>query len=278
MSNDVVARELVGDVWPIAQPGEDPVLYGHVELSPRGAFEARSLQTFKLVYTVGRYGIDDTGSIRVVFRFMGDWGELQTHDPSGYNYVTAHTNNTSRLSLSYANTAHQRPWFRALTIRLHGGYLKEGDTITIIFGDTSQGSPGMKLQTFCEAGFEFKVLADVCAVGHYVPLSETPHISIVPGQAHAWKAVLPTLRRPGEKFRLGIKAEDLWGNPTPLAQGRFRLQCNLSVNGLPESIDYPLGEKSITLEDLSTEQAGTLRIQMLDDQYSSVALLRQVLY
>ena len=74
--NDVVANELVGDSWPVNHPGADPVLYGHVSLEPKGAFEARSLQTFKLVYTVGRYGIDDTGSIRVVFRFMGDWGCL----------------------------------------------------------------------------------------------------------------------------------------------------------------------------------------------------------
>ena len=71
-------------------------------------------------------------------------------------------------------------------------------------------APGMKLQTFCEPGFEFKVLADVCAVGHYFPLPETPHISIVPGEVHEWKAVLPSLRRIGEPFRLGLKAEDLW--------------------------------------------------------------------
>ena len=94
-------------------------------------------------------------------------------------------------------------------MKLHGGYLSEGDTITIIFGDRSGGSPGMKLQTFCEPGFEFNVLADVCAVGHYFPLPETPHISIVPGEVHEWKAVLPSLRRIGEPFRLGLKAEDL---------------------------------------------------------------------
>ena len=68
----------MGDSWPVNHPGADPVLYGHVSLEPKGAFEARSLQTFKLVYTVGRYCIDDTGSIRVVFRFMGDWGALQS--------------------------------------------------------------------------------------------------------------------------------------------------------------------------------------------------------
>ena len=264
MSEDVVARELVGDVWPTTHPGEDPVLYGHVSLEPRGAFEARSLQTFKLVYTVGRYGIDDTGGIRVVFRFMGDWGDLQTTDPSGYNYVTAHVSNTSRISLSYSGTGHQRPWFRSLTAKLHGGYLSEGDTITIVFGDTSKGSPGMQMQTFCESGFEFKVLADVCAVGHYVPLPETPHIAIIPGSPRVWRAVLPSLRRVADPFHLGLKAEDLWGNPSHLASGHFQLQSTLPVEGLPQSIDYPLGEKSITFENLRVHEEGVLRVQVMN--------------
>ena len=126
MNDKVVATRLMGDAWPSAQPAEDPVLFGHVDLQPRGAFEARSLQTFKLVYTVGRYGIDDTGGIRVVFRFMGDQGDLQTANPSAYNYVTATSSAAgSRISLSYGKTAGQRPWFRALTAHLHGGYLRE---------------------------------------------------------------------------------------------------------------------------------------------------------
>src|SRR3546814_13339518 len=83
--------------------------------------------------------------------------------------------------------------------------LKEGDSITIVFGDTSKGSPGMKLQTFCESGFEFKVGADVCAVGHYVPLPETPAIAIMPGPPAVWRAVLPRLRRPREAFHFGLK-------------------------------------------------------------------------
>ena len=72
--NDVVAKELVGDSWPVNHPGADPVLYGHVSLEPKGAFEARSLQTFKLVYTVGRYGIDDT-AVSVWFSVSWETGE-----------------------------------------------------------------------------------------------------------------------------------------------------------------------------------------------------------
>jgi len=261
----VVAPDLVGDVWPTTEPGTDPVLYGHVSLEPRGAFEVRSVQTFKMVYTVGRYGIDDTGSIRVVFRFMGDWGDLQTADPSGYNYVSAYTNNSSRVSVSYSKTGHQRPWFRSLTCRLHGGYLKEGDTITIIFGDTSQGSPGMKMQTFCEAGFEFKVLADVCAVGHYVPLAESPHISIVPGKPHCWKAILPTLRRPGERFQLGIKAEDRWGNPTAVDSALLQLRPSVTIDGLPDTVRFDDQQRSLCLENLSVNEECCLRIDVLEN-------------
>src|SRR3546814_4209128 len=96
-----VASELVGAVWPAAHPGEDPLLYGHVELQPKGAFEARSVQTFRLVYTVGRYGIDDTGGIAVMFRFFGDQGDLQTSDPTGYHYVSAHTDTGARIRMNY---------------------------------------------------------------------------------------------------------------------------------------------------------------------------------
>ena len=275
MNEKVVDPALVGDVWPAANPGktsdEDPSLYGHVSLRPQGDFEARSTQTFTLTYTVGRYGIDDTGSIRVVFRFFGDWGDLQTNDPVAHNYVTAHCNTDSKLFVAYAKTGHQRPWFRSLTVRLHGGYLREGDTITIIFGDTTGGSPGMKMQSFCESGFEFKVLADVCATGHYVPLAETPSVSIVPGPPKVWKAILPTLRQPGEKFQFGLKAEDKWGNPTPLATGCLQLESDLQIEGLPAVVDFPVGESALTIEGLSVNQPASGYVRVLDQDGAVVA-------
>ncbi|MEX0730794.1 MAG: DUF3604 domain-containing protein [Aquisalimonadaceae bacterium] len=264
MCSETVDPALIGVVWPPTHPGEDPILYGHAELTPKGAFEARSIQTFKLVYTVGRYGIDDTGGIKVVFRFAGDQGDLQMDNPTGYNYVTAHCSTGARIQLEYGSTAHARPWFKALTATLHGGYLREGDQITIIFGDPSKGSPGMRLQTFCETDFEFKVVADVCAVKHYVPLVETPSIVIEPGPPALWRAALPSLRRPGERFQLGIKAEDRWGNPTHQAEGRFRLVPSLPVEGLPEVLDYPLGERAVTLENLKVQTPGELRIAIYE--------------
>jgi len=266
-----VHNDLVSALWPASQPAEDPVTYGHVTLEPQGEFEVRSVQTFTMTYHVGRYGIDDTGAIRVVWRYMGDWGGLQTTDPKDYGYVTATASNGSRLDVQFLNTGGQRPWLKALTIRLHGLYLREGETITIVMGDTSGGSPGVKMQTMVERGFEFKVLADVCATGHFVPLPESPHVSVVPGLPHAWKAVISTLKQPGEKFTLGLKAEDLWGNPSPWASGKLRLEPSIPVKGLPKSVTYPNGERSLVLEGLSCTKAGTLRIKILDEDGAQVA-------
>ncbi|MBT6430772.1 MAG: DUF3604 domain-containing protein, partial [Rhodospirillaceae bacterium] len=268
----LVDSDLVGEVWTMAQPGTDPVLYGHVEIEPKGKFPARSLQTFRMTYTVGRFGLDDTGAIRIMQRAMGDGGALQTNDPTGHNYVTATTSSGVPLGVEYSRYgAMPRPRWKVLTIRVAGGFLREGDEIEIIFGDTSKGSPGLKLQSMVEPNFEFKVAADVCAVGHYTPIPNTPNINIVPGEAALWRAVLPSLRRPGETFQFGLKAEDNWGNPTDQAQGNFTFRANMAVKGLPDGVEYSLGERAVSFEGLSVDEPGTLRITVHDETGAEVA-------
>mgnify|MGYP001196503787 CR=1 FL=1 len=51
---------------PVAFPVPSNEL-GSIELSPKGDFEAGSYQTFLLKYTAGKFGIDDSGSMRICF-------------------------------------------------------------------------------------------------------------------------------------------------------------------------------------------------------------------
>lgn len=76
-----VPSELVGDNGPSVRSGDDPAIYGSVTLSPVKPVEVRSFQTFKMVYTVGKLGIDDTGGIQIAFRRLGDMGRPQTSSP-----------------------------------------------------------------------------------------------------------------------------------------------------------------------------------------------------
>ena len=54
-----------------------PHRMGTATIDPTGSFEAGSFQSFALTYTAGYFGIDDTGSIKVVHRFASDMGKPQ---------------------------------------------------------------------------------------------------------------------------------------------------------------------------------------------------------
>ena len=259
-----VHRALVGESAPSVRPGDDPAIYGSAVLTPTEAVETRTFQTFRLTYTVGKLGLDDTGGIRVSFRSITDTGRLQVSDPTAPNYVRAKTSGPVRISLRAAQDG-PRPWGFCLTAQVDGGYLSPGETITLIFGDTSGGSPGMLMQTFAEHSYEFRVQTDVQATGNFLPLDQQFVVPVVAGPAFRWLAVLPTLRRPDEPFFLGLKAEDRYGNPTPQARGRVRFDCSLPVKGLPEETDYAPDDRSMRFEGLSVAQPGVLRIRVYVD-------------
>jgi hypothetical protein len=241
-----------------------PERMGAAVISPTGAFEAGSFQSFTLIYTAGYFGIDDTGSIKIVHRFASDMGRPQWSNPSAANYTTVEASNGAVLDVIYDPKLNIRPWDKTLLIRVTRGFLREGDTITVRFGDRRQGSPGMRVQTFAEPSFEFRVLADAIATCDYVELPVQPTIAIVAGPPVVWKAVLPTLRRCGEPFRLGFKGEDKWGNPSDQVEDSFALRANLPICGLPETISMRRGEHAKSIDGLSVSEAGDLLIEVLD--------------
>lgn len=248
-----------------------PELLGRAEITPPGAFEAGSVVPFTLTYTAGLHGIDDSGSLKIVFRFASDQSRPQFEDPARFCYTTVEASNNAVLDCRYDPKGNVRPWDRTLYIKVVRGFLREGDRITVRFGDTRAGSPGMRLQTFCEETFEFRVLVDPIATYGYQPLPVQPTIAIVPGPPASWHAVLPSLRRCGEPFRLAIKAEDKWGNPTDKADRKLRLRSSIPVAGLPEWLTFELGRFTATLEGLSVAEEGVLEIELLDEDDQPLA-------
>jgi len=211
-----------------------PEQMGTAAIEPSGAFEAGSYQSFVLTYTAGPFGIDDSGSIKIVWRHAADMGAPQFDDPTAANYVTAEASNGAVLDLRFDIKDNIRPWDQTLRIKVVRGFFEEGERIVVRFGDTRQGGPGIRIQTFCEDSFEFRVLADPIATYDFVELPEQPTIAIVPGPPVEWKAVLPTLRWPGDRFALKLKGEDVWGNPSDRCNATFRLRPSRPVQGLPE--------------------------------------------
>lgn len=237
---------------------------GTAALTPSGAFEAGSFASFTLTYTAGTYGIDDSGSLRVCFRFASDQSNPQFTDPKGVNYTIVEASNGAVLDVRFDPKGNVRPWDRTLAIKVVQGYLQKGDTITIRFGVTDHGSPGMRLQTFCEDTFEFRVLVDPIATYNFQTLPDQPVISIVPGPPERYMAVLPTLRRVGDTFALKIKGEDRWGNPSDKCDTRLTLRPSKSVRGLPETVELKPGRFAVETDGLSVDIPGDLTIDLLD--------------
>ena len=163
---------------------------GFATITPTAACEAGSFASLTLTYTAGYFGIDDTGCIKIVHRFASDMGKMQLSDPTGWNYVTAEASNGAVLELRYDQKGNIRPWDKTLSIRVQRGFLREGDQIVVRIGDTRQGSPGIRIQTFTEPTFEFKVLVDAFATYNFVPLPIQPTIPVVAGPPVLYKATL----------------------------------------------------------------------------------------
>ena len=242
-----------------------PDLMGHATLDPCGSVEAGSWQSFKLVYTAGRFGIDDTGSIKIGFRFATDFGPVQFNDPQLPGYTTAKASNGANLVLKWEFKRNIRPWSRSLYIGIVKEFLAPGDTITIRFGDRCAGSPGIRMQTYCEREFEFRVLADPIATYDYVALPNSPKIAIVPGPGLRWFAILPTAVHVGAPFRLALKIDDKWGNPSDRVDRVVRLASTRKVAGLPETVTLATGAFGAVIANLRVAEVGPVNIVVCDE-------------
>jgi len=243
---------------------------------------AGSHVTLRLTYVAGKYGIDDSGSVKIVQRFATDAGTPQFDDPGAPNYVTARTTSRARTLLRYDAKANTRPWGRTLYVKIVGGYLREGDELTVTYGDRSNGSPGWRAQTFCEDTLEFKVLVDRFATCAYEEVPESPTIRIVAGPAVRLVAVAPTMARVGERVLVRFRADDQWGNPVGKprarrfpgfpAQGTYTIAVRDARRGLecetnPIVVrkDVPLGRYWADLHGQSEETIGS---NTIDDYFA----------
>jgi hypothetical protein len=253
-----------------------PDLMGSAVLEPTGRFDAGSWQSFTLVYTAGEFGIDDTGSLKIAFRFATDLGAVQFDDPKAPGYTTLEASNGATLNCRWEFKRNIRPWSRSLYIGIAKHFLAEGDTITIRFGDQREGSPGIRLQTYCEKEYQFKVFVDPIATYDYVALPNTPRIEIGAGKPEEWLAIVPTLVKTGEPFRLSIKANDEWGNPSDRVSQTLKLEASGPVEGLLEEVTFEKGAFAHVVEGLSLKEPSDVTFRVLDKDGNELAVTNTV--
>jgi hypothetical protein len=241
-----------------------PEHMGAIRLVSPGPFVAGSHVELVLVYTAGTFGIDDTGMVKISWRTTSDFAKPQFDKPQAANFTTVEASNGAKLEVWF-DRLNIRPYANTLLIRVGRGYLRAGDTLTIRLGDRRQGSPGLRLQTNAERNVELRTAVDAFATYEFCELPEQPAFDLVPGPAVRWKAIVPSLALVGERFRLAIVAEDVWGNPTDEAAGTLALTSSRPLPGLPETVVIKKGDGPRVIENLIADAPGDVDISVTEE-------------
>ncbi|HEY7246065.1 MAG TPA: DUF3604 domain-containing protein [Xanthobacteraceae bacterium] len=240
-----------------------PSEMGSITLAPSGPFVAGSHAELILTYTAGKFGIDDTGMLKVSWRTTSDMSKPQFQRPEAANFTTVEASNGAKLEVWF-DRLNIRPFANTLLIRVGRGYLRAGDKLIIRMGDRRRGSPGYRLQTNCEERFELKTAVDAFATYEFTELPIQPYLDLVPGPPARWKAILPSLAGVGEPFRLAILPEDVWGNPTRAAAS-LRLVSRVPIEGLPSTVELLPQQCPLVLDKLRVHSAGDVELQVMAD-------------
>jgi len=255
---------------------------GTAVIKPSDFLAAGSLATLTFIYTSG-HPIDDTGFLKIVFRFASDFGIPQFDHPERLNYCSVRSTGNCRIEPRWDPKGHTRPWGRSIFLKVMGGFLDRGQQIILVFGDTSGGSPGWQVQTFCENTFEFKTLVDPIATYEFKELPRSPAIRIVAGRPARAVCIAPSQVQVGAGFTYHLKLEDRWGNPTsrpePMTHagfhraGVYRIRAVDKATGLAADSNpiRVLSEKS-TLHpywgDLHGQSEETIGTNTIDDYFT----------
>jgi len=233
--------------------------YGYTSINPITDVVVGSNGTWTLTYTIGKHGIDDGGHIKIAWRDVTDWKRPQFAEPTEANYTTisCETSGKAELDCNFNVPGYKRPWRPCLIVTVFDGYLAEGDTITIIYGDTSKEGPGSMAQTFIEDSFEFRVLVDPFGTNQYFLVTNPPVLKLIAAEPDELEVNIPSEEVIGNPTWLSVRIKDKWGNLSP----QFKETIFFSSSDLKTSIpkDYIFTSKdggAVLFEDITFQTPG----------------------
>jgi hypothetical protein len=224
---------------------------GSAALEGPDSVEVRSHETWTLVYTAGKAGIQPGGGIRIGLRHLSQWTMPQTTDPQAPGYLTLETPRDvpasvvvdfrRRFFLEYF------AWHNMVEVTLPERGLAPGQTLRVTFGDPTHGSPGIRVQPFDERRFVFKTYVDALGEGEYLPLAQNqnPAIEIVAAEPHRLAVVMPSDAVAGEPTWCLVRAEDRYGNPAPRYRGTIQWESTDPGAKLPAPYTFSEADRGV---------------------------------
>ena len=238
---------------------EDPNAIGSLTLVPDQPLEAGTKATVELVYTVGNRPMRVGGGVLAGRQWLADVNDFQNQDPAGPNYLSARTSATgARIEAVTVPLVgpHGSQRFPKPTpaFRLEGADLQTGDTITVTYGDRSDGSPGIGVQAFETDALLLPLYIDLDGSGNWLT-PRWPRLIVVGGPVAGLRVLAPSVVGAGETFDLTVRSEDAALNRATGALPGFEVTLDGEVVA---TVDDPAGAV-VLVDDLTLDRPGTYR-------------------
>lgn len=204
---------------------ENPAALGKVTAVNPGPHPVMSWQTIVVKYEVGTEGIKQGGALS-----LGTHGAsgllLQGDDPAGEDYATA-TVSREGVSIVPAKVVGSGRR-RALSFDVVGGDLQPGDVVTFLYGDTSAGGPGARMQATSNDFIPMELFVQLVPGGTEYTLPRFG-FKTEGGPVAGVRGFAPSIVDINETFTISVRSEDVYTNRATGAIPGYRLMLNGAV-------------------------------------------------
>ena len=237
--------------------------------------------TWTVTYTVGPGGIAPDGALRVQLPDTWHAGErnsanrLQASDPTDDHYIAAYGSGTDvRVEAEVESETSDflvkagRPGLDGRTERyvfvvranVVSGSLREGETISVVYGDTSAGSRGMRAAIVATEPEPILVSVDRDGSGTFEAVEHAATLASRSGIATELLLAGPSALVAGEQAELHLAAVDLHSNPSVPFHETVTLRVLQGDVDLPRTVELPAGQGWTTVP-FTPRSEGIVRLE-----------------
>ena len=232
---------------------------GTIRVAPNES-TAAAYGTWTVTFRTGKSGLQRNGGIRV--QLPDSWhsgirnsaNRLQGSDPAADNYVSSRC---SRSGISLRTWVEYEPgpnplvknhrpgldgrlsrYIYVVRVWVINGDLEEGDTISIVYGDTSRGSRGMQAGIISTPVEPILMAVDLQGNGEFRMHPDQPGMKLNAGPATELLIHGPATLVQGTPAELLLAVVDMNQNPTVSFSGQVKLQVTHGQADVPATVGF----------------------------------------
>ncbi|NQU84436.1 MAG: CehA/McbA family metallohydrolase [Mariniphaga sp.] len=246
-----------------------------ISMSPQKEIIAENWETIIFKIEVGEAGLAIGDGFSILGAVSGNrfkwkirqlaWSLWQTSNPESPGFTTVTTSREGAVVVP--EVIGER---KVLNLTVSNKNMLPGDVITVVYGDKSKGSPGVKVSALALRCFfplcKLNDNGDTWGSRAWEKYKDAPSIEIVGKKATKFNVVANPIQRIGEKFSLKVIAVDDKGNLDVNYDGTVNFQSSDNLAQLPEEYTFTKfdrGMHSFGVE-LGTRDYNTINVSQGD--------------